>query len=124
MKNNMKAISRLLIVALLFVGTTGFGLTTSDLSQDSKADIEICDSADSTLVSVVILDLENEVFNSVEFNRFYFSNENFNYLETKSKKLNCPNDVGWCFLSFENNLKLLKLQTKRNPRDGINYISE
>lgn len=50
----MKAISRLLIACLLLVSATGFGNTTTDLSQNSKDDVTVSVHTDVAMLSVVV----------------------------------------------------------------------
>ena len=115
----MKAISRLLIVALLFVGTTGFGLTTTDLSQNSDPDIVICDYAD--VISVEVVDFK---FDLTAYQSYVAVSKNVLLSQEELKAFNDESikseyDVGW-----RNQKVFLNRKLKRNPRDGLTHYSE
>ncbi len=112
----MKAIHKVFIVALLFVGTTGFGLTTTDLSQNSEPEIVICDQADSNSVDLVISEMDFSFDLSIVV--VHQEDIPFNdFLKTKEldHSIYVIDDVGWQRLKASYDYKDL-----RCPRDGLN----
>ncbi|WP_179022051.1 hypothetical protein [Winogradskyella forsetii] len=115
----MKAISRLFIVGLLFVATTGFGLTTTDLSQNSDHEIVICDYADIVSFEVVYFRVDLNAQQSYET-----VSENASFKKEKFKNLidlpiKSEYDVGWLNLN-----DFLNMLNNRSPRDNLTYYSE
>lgn len=122
----MKAISRLLIVALLFVGTTGFGLTTADLSQNSEPDIVMHDSVDAISVIVVDSNLDVEIMSYEAMTLSDNSESNLFFVERFENVLSYVDDVGWQLpdrtidsKSYNVNPRNQNKVFNRNPRDGI-----
>ena len=121
----MKAISRLLIVFLLMVGTTGFGLTTADLNQNSEPDLVICDCADSISVDVVSITSDYQIKELAPMSVSSINNQKlFIQEDLKTNILSYVKDVGWqkkdlkfALKNYQSNIK--KKTDSRNPRDGL-----
>ena len=66
----MKAISRLLIACLLVVSVTGFGKTTTDLSQNSKDELLMSTVVDAFSLDVV-LKIDDLIVNPIVEKSFF-----------------------------------------------------
>jgi len=111
----MKAIHRFLIVALLFVGATGFGLTTTDLNQNSDPEFVVCDYADILSDYVVDLNAEQSYLVVAKANKSVLKSIDKSVEDSKVRNLS---------VDFRNSKDFYRKINNRNPRDGLTYDSE
>lgn len=124
----MKARTLVLMLCIGLMCSTGFGITTADLTDNSNTEIVQADDA----VSVVVLEVESMEVEAPEFdsisNKIFTGspdlisrvNQNIEVANTITNPDTIEGDVGWQFNS--ENYKLPKLVSyHRNPRDGISY---
>ena len=110
----MKAISRLLILFTLLACGTGFGLTITDLSQNSENDIVIYDHVDNVSFEMVNYNFDLNVQESYEAIFKRADKSQAVAFENHGTNLKSIDDVGW-----RNQKQNLNKKIKRNPRDGL-----
>lgn len=126
----MKASSWLLMLCIGLMCFTGFGLTTSDLTENSTTElVQMDDSANVVSISVMEINVDsNQILTSgglaenkaalpeTEFSNTISSNQNLT--------INLTDDVGWRNSNYEKENYTLNTKlhfSQRNARDGIMY---